>query len=263
MVFILTAINVTSRQQTWFKKAPVAADSLPNDQKAKVYQGRKYSNCTLVDHKDGHTQLNMGSLGTWWVFDDHWIGLTPEPTPYAVDGDLRYLRNFPYFWQQDNGAEGWRQCQTSSIAMCLKYLGVKGIKDDVDYLRYVNKHGDTTTREAHYGALADIGVKADFKTNLDSLDVKNQIDKGKPVAAGVLHHGTVDAPKGGGHFIVITGYGPSYWLVQDPFGEQDLVGGGWSAQSTTSGKNKHYSFTNLNPRFFVGGGATGWGWTFK
>lgn len=205
----------------------------------------------------------MGSLGTWWIFDDHWIGLTPEPTPYAVDGDLRYLRNFPYFWQQDNGAEGWRQCQTSSIAMCLKYLGVKGIKDDVDYLCYVNKHGDTTTREAHYGALADIGVKADFKTNLDSLDVKNQIDKGKPVAAGVLHHGTVDAPKGGGHFIVITGYGPSYWLVQDPFGEQDLVGGGWSAQSATSGKNKHYSFANLNPRFFVGGGATGWGWTFK
>jgi hypothetical protein len=255
--------SITSKQQTWFKKQPIASDDLPNDQKAKVYQGRAYPVKALIKQQDGHTQLDLGALGTWWIFDAHWSGLTPEPTPYGVDGELRYLRNFPYFWQQDNGSEGWRQCQTSSIAMCLKYLGVKGINDDVDYLHYVNKHGDTTTREAHFGALADLGVKADFKTNLDVADVKKQIDKGRPVAAGVMHHGTTDAPSGGGHFIVITGYSSSYWLVQDPFGELDLVGGHWLAQNPTSGKNQHYSYANLDPRFFVGGGATGWGWIFK
>lgn len=255
-------VDITSKQQTWFKKKPVAADTLDNNNKAKVYQGRMYRGCTPIATKDGHTKLDMGPLGIWWVFNDHWLGLTPEQKPYAVDGNLKYLRNFPYFWQQNNGPEGWRQCQTSSIAMCLKYLGVKGINDDVDYLRYVNKHGDTTTRDAHFKALADLGVTAAFKMNLDVQDVQNQIEKGKPVAVGILHHGTIDQPSGGGHFIVISGFSDSYWLVQDPFGELDLTGGHWLEQGPTSGKNQHYSFANMDPRLFVGGGANGWGWVF-
>jgi len=258
----MSVLAITSKQQTWFKKQPVAADSLSNDQKAKVYQGRTYRNCTFVEQRDGHTKLDIGSLGTWWVFNEHWLGLTPEQKPYAVDGNLKYLRNFPYFWQQDNGQEGWRQCQTSSIAMCLKYLNVKGINDDVDYLHYVNKNGDTTTREAHFKALAELGVTASFKMNLDVKDIQTQIEKGKPVAVGIVHHGPVDAPRGGGHFIVITGYSDSYWLVQDPYGELDLVHGQWLEQGPTSGKNQHYSFTNMDPRLFVGGGANGWGWIF-
>jgi hypothetical protein len=259
----VTTLSVTSKQQTWFKKQPVAADSLPNDQKAKVYQGRTYQGCVPVGKKDGHTRLDMGSLGIWWVFDDHWLGLVPEKKPYAIDGNLKYLRNFPYFWQQDNGSEGWRQCQTSSIAMCLKYLGVKGINDDVDYLRYVTKHGDTTTREAHFKALADLDVTASFKMNLDPKDIQKQLEKGKPVAVGILHHGTVENPRGNGHFVVISGVSDSYWLVQDPFGALDLVGGNWLAQGPTSGKNQHYSFANMDPRLFVGGGANGWGWIFE
>jgi hypothetical protein len=55
-----TLIDVTSKQQTWFKKQPVAADTLPNDQKAKVYQGRTYRGCTPVEAEDGHTKLDMG-----------------------------------------------------------------------------------------------------------------------------------------------------------------------------------------------------------
>jgi uncharacterized protein YvpB len=62
----------------------------------------------------------------------------------------------------------------------------------------------------------------------DSTDVKNEILKGRPVVAGILHHGPVDAPRGGGHFIVITGFGKDYWLVQDPFGCLDLINGGWA-----------------------------------
>ncbi len=34
------------------------------------------------------------------------------------------LTGFPWFPQLDNGPDGWRQCQSSSIAMCLAYLGV-------------------------------------------------------------------------------------------------------------------------------------------
>ena len=126
-----------------------------------------------------------------------------------------------------------------------------------------NKHGDTTTRPAQFGALNDLKVNAKFSPRLDAQDVKNEIDKGLPVAAGILHHGTPEQPLGGGHFIVITGYSSSYWLVQDPFGKLDLTNGYWASQTPTAGKNQHYSFKNMNPRFFVGGGADGWGWTFN
>lgn len=256
-------VDITSKQSTWLKKEPIQADQLSSDKKASIYQARTIRNCKVLDHKDGHTQLELGfGLGTWWVFDAHWNGLTTSVSVTAAtdENGFRCLRNFPYFYQVDNGPEGWRQCQSSSIAMVLKYLDVKGINDDVDYLRYVNKYGDTTARIPHIEALKELNVSASFKQNLDAQDVKNQIDKGLPVVAGVLHHGFVSAPRGGGHFIVITGYSDKEWLVQDPYGELDLVNGVWLSTTPTAGKNQKYSFKNLNPRFFYGGDSNGWGW---
>jgi len=256
-------IDITSKQQTWLKKKIFPSAELPNDQKAKVHQGRTIRDCKVLDRKDRHTFLEMGfGLGKWWVFDPHWDGLVTETgvKPYATQGDLRYLRNFPYFYQQDNGPEGWRQCQTSSLAMCLRYLDVPGINDDKDYLKIVNKYGDTTHREPHIQALEELGVYAKFTLSADEQDVKEQIDKGLPVAAGILHHGAVSHPTGGGHFIVITGYDKTHWLAQDPYGALDLTNGGWAAKGAVSGKNIKYSFKTMNPRFFVGGGANGWCW---
>jgi len=256
-------IEITSIQQTWLKKKPIPSYELPNDEKANVSGVRTYRNCHVLDRKDGHTLLEFGfGLGNWWVFDKHWKGLITDTSmhPYAVDGDLRYLRNFPYFYQRDNGPEGWRQCQTSSIAMCLKYIDTPGINDDLDYLRIVNKYGDTTHREPHFRALAELGVGANFITTADADIVKAQIDKGLPVAAGILHHGTAARPTGGGHFVVITGYDKKSWLVQDPYGELDMVNGGWEKTGPTVGRNIRYSYKNFEGRFCPGGGASGWCW---
>lgn len=260
-------VAITSITHTWLKKEPIPSEKLPNDQKAKIYQGRTLRNCTILKREGNHTLLEMGfGLGQWWIFNPHWNGLESKPSikPYATDGKLRYLRDFPYFWQRDNGPEGWRQCQTSCLAMCLKYLDVPGINDDVDYLKFVNKYGDTTHRAPHFEALKDLNVSAKFITSADDHIVKAQIDKGLPVAAGIFHHGTVSSPTGGGHFVVITGYDETSWLVQDPYGELDLVNGGWAKLSSVAGRNVRYSFKNFNPRFFYGGGASGWCWlSFK
>lgn len=256
-------INITAKTNTWLKKRPVQSNELKNDEKSRVIQSRVIRNCRIIQRRDKHTQLELGfGLGTWWVFDDHWLGLTTsvDIKPYATDGDLRYLRNFPYFYQQDNGPEGWRQCQSSSIAMCLKYLDVPGINDDKDYVKIVNKYGDTTWRDPHFSALAEVGASAKFTKNADAQDIKDEINKGLPVVAGILHHGTPSRPTGGGHFLVITGYSSTHWLVQDPYGELDLVNGGWAARGSISGRNVRYSFRNMNPRLFVGGGSDGWCW---
>ena len=119
-----------------------------------------------------------------------------------------------YFWQQDNGPEGWRQCQTSSIAMCLNYLKVPGINDDVDYLKIVQKYGDTTLQSSHQQALKSLGVPAKFKTDGSKESLIARIKAGFPVPIGLLHHGPVSAPSGGGHYIVAHGVFDDYCLVQ-------------------------------------------------
>lgn len=256
-------INITAKQNTWVKKEPVPSSELNSDQKVKIFGSRKIPNCKILDQKAKHTFVEMGyGLGKWWVFDEHWSGLVTDTSVkvFAVSKDLRYLRDFPYFYQRDNGPEGWRQCQTSSIAMCLKYIDFPGINDDLDYLKIVNKHGDTTRQSTHKAALDELGIDAKFDTNYAPEDIKDEIDKGLPVVAGLLHHGTVSRPLGGGHYVVITGYSDSYWLVQDPYGEIDLVNGGWERIGPTIGKDQKYSYKNTNPRIFVSGGADGWCW---
>jgi hypothetical protein len=187
---------------------------------------------------------------------------TPEPSP-SPGLITNPLAPFPFFSQQDNGPEGWRQCQTSSIAMCLRYLRVKGITDDLDYLRIVQRYGDTTSQQAHVLALKALGVRARFRRNLAAGEVQAEIKAGLPVAIGVLHHGPVSQPSGGGHYIAVYGFDATSWAVMDPYGELDLVNGGWASQAPAAGKAQRYSFRNLNPRFLPEGPASGWGWTFS
>lgn len=180
-------------------------------------------------------------------------------------GSTVALRGFEYcfFDQKDNGPDGWRQCQSSSIAMCLRYLKVKGISDDVDYLRIAMKYGISEAQETHIAALKAMGVKASFSRTRTIQQFKDQIDKGRPIAVGNYHHGPVTAPSGGGHYNVIYGYTDKAWMIMDPYGSQDLVGGSWSARGHGSGRAQLYSFANYNRRVFVPSDGHGWAWFFE
>ena len=163
-----------------------------------------------------------------------------------------------YFWQRDNyDGYGDRECQTSSMAMALKFLGVKGIGSDDDYLRVVNRYGDTTEQATHMKALGSLGVKSRFATSLHKEDVMRQIDEGKPIPCGILHHGIADHPTGGGHYICVIGYDSAGVIVNDPFGELDMSAGRWLATGPQDGKGVHYSWENFLKRWDIGGG---WGW---
>ena len=99
-------IDIKSKFNTWLKKRLVPSAELGRDEKANIYKGRTIRNCTVIDRKDKHSFVELGfGLGKWWIFDDHWEGLVTKTTihPYALDGDLRYLRKFTYFYQTDNG----------------------------------------------------------------------------------------------------------------------------------------------------------------
>ena len=185
----------------------------------------------------------------------------PEAKPAAPTNPLTGV---PYFPQLEAGdPEGWRECQTASLAMCLAYLKTPGIASKDDYLAVVQRYGDTTNQQAHRLALEALKVRGSFRQNMSHGDLLAEIKAGLPVAIGVLHHGPVSAPSGGGHYLVIYGFTPDgYYICHDPYGELDLVNGGW-AQQGTGGRAVRYSFRNLDPRWLPEGPASGWGWCFS
>ena len=203
------------------------------------------------------------------AFTDDWraVGSPAAAAPTQAARATNPLSGFPYFSQisadGSDGSNGWRQCQTSSIAMCLAYLKVPGIKDDTDYLRVVKRYGDTTSQTAHQTALKALGVRARFVQNCSASQLQAEIRSGLPAAIGILHHGTPQHPSGGGHWIAIKGFDAKAWIVNDPYGELDLATGTWARQGGNSGESQRYSFANLNPRWTVEGGGSGWAWLFS
>ena len=135
----------------------------------------------------------------------------------------------PYFYQRDSKTgQGERMCFSSSMAMAMDYLDPDAIEGDDDwYLHEVFKFGDTVSSTAQIAAAESLGFNAVFKTGLDADALEAQIDRGIPIPIGILHKGTIDRPSGGGHWITAIGYDETNFVVHDPFGQLDLIGGGY------------------------------------
>jgi hypothetical protein len=141
--------------------------------------------------------------------------------------------------------------------MLLKYLKPNSISGDDEYIQTVYRYGDTTNADIQVKALQHYGVTSEFRQNFNWTDIDSQLVRQIPVPIGILHHGPVTSPSGGGHWIVIIGRNEdnTKYVVNDPFGELDLVNGNYIS---TNGKGLLYSKKNLGPRFLVEGPGTGW-----
>lgn len=177
--------------------------------------------------------------------------------------EVKFPLDVPYFYQRDSATwHGDRMCQSSSIAMRIKQLDPSLIKDDDDYLEIVLKYGDTVSQSAHQKALAELGLKATFSTSGSKNTVCQLLDSGIAVPIGILHKGNVNSASGGGHWIVLVGYDndQEFFYVNDPFGELDLVNGGYPVSGSTAGKNQRYSMKNLLKRWLIQSDSDGWYW---
>ena len=155
-------------------------------------------------------------------------------------------------------------CFSSSCAAAAEFLrpGCLGGGRDADdrYMtKYVFKYGDTTNPTAQVRALADLKIHAVFRQNLGRDDIIHQLRKGMPVPVGYLHKGYVSNPTGSGHWCVIVGIDldAKQYIVNDPYGDVDLIYGGFPGSQ--NGHRVRYSFQNFEPRLFVEGEKTGWG----
>jgi GH24 family phage-related lysozyme (muramidase) len=169
-----------------------------------------------------------------------------SPASTAAGGTTNNPLNVPWFDQLAmNDGQGWRDCFSASSAMLAAYWGKEPNEDDYNALR--ESYGDSTSAEAQLAALRHLGLRAEFRTDGTIQTLKNEIDAGRPVAVGWLHHGPPSAPSGGGHWTVVIGYDDSGVIMNDPYGSCDLVNGGYPANH--NGSHQHYSFANWEPRW--------------
>jgi hypothetical protein len=175
----------------------------------------------------------------------------------------------PYLPQYDSTVPGQaqRMCFSSSCAMLVKALRPQTLSDgpeaDDEYLKVVNEFGDTTEVDAQLRALKKLGINARFTKKADWDLIHLKLRQGKPVPMGILHHGTAQAPSGGGHWIIAIGRnetrrpsnGGAGLIVHDPWGDLNLITGDYVNKN---GKRLTYSYRNLGPRWMVEGPGTGW-----
>jgi hypothetical protein len=158
----------------------------------------------------------------------------------------------PYYSQRDSSTKhAMRMCFSSSCAMLLEALKpgtLKGPNGDDPYLGRVLRYGDTIDAEAQLKALAYFGVQARFDQTCTLDDVKAQIDRGARVPLGCIHKGNLNSLYGDGHWICAIGYDETALIVNDPFGEMDLVNGGYV---NSYGAGLRYSYKNFSRRWEV------------
>jgi GH24 family phage-related lysozyme (muramidase) len=168
----------------------------------------------------------------------------------------------PYLFQLDSKTrEGGRMCFSSSCAMAARYLRPTclpgaGQADDLYLALLETLGGDSTDAAAQVRTLAHLGIRAEFRQDGTPEALRSQLAAGLPCPVGWLHHGSVSAPSGGGHWSLVVGTYPDGFILHDPYGEADLVGGGYASNAPTAGRFVRYSYRNWVPRWVAG--SAGW-----
>lgn len=194
------------------------------------------------------------------AFTKAWRSQLVTPLPQKPKFPLKV----PYFYQRDSKTgHGERMCQSSAIAMRIEQIDPNIIGDDDSYFAIVNRFGDTVSQTAHQKALAHLGLKAQFRQDGTERLLCELLDQGIAVPIGILHKGSVSNPTGGGHWITLIGYDEKFFHCHDPFGELDLINGGYPLTGPTDGRDQRYSRKNLMKRWLISSSSDGWLWVIK
>lgn len=73
-------LQIKASQDTWLKKAPAPATSLPDADKKLVNKGQIYAISAFLERPaDAHAQVTLEpSAGTWFIFEPHWTRNQPS-----------------------------------------------------------------------------------------------------------------------------------------------------------------------------------------
>lgn len=238
-------------QNTTFKQSTEDSSKLPEQDKVTVAAGRVFSihSWKPVDNNHMRIALLSETLGdpprnTWYAFIPHVqlikdqgqsIPSTQEPTRTPVALPASKNLNIPYKSQLDNANNPTGSCNVTSFAMVMTYFQIKnkfGVGQLEDELyRYMDNVGLSRWEPDDLARMANAyGVKDDFTTRARAVDIRKAIAEGFPC----IIHGYFTSF---GHIIVVRGYDPYGFYVNDPYGEWTSSG----YRTDLSGANLHYS----------------------
>ena len=252
--------SILAKQDTWLKKRMADSSLLLPEEKLFVPKGSAWEWSEIKMFAGiQHREVKLLADNTYWfIWEPHWKIINDVPSDahtYKKSNEVKL--DVPYYSQRDNYRDAARTCFSSTCAMMLSALKPGAISGDDDYVRTVFSIGDTTESWTQSAALERYGIETEFRQNANWSDVEDLLRAGVPVPLGVLHRGPVSSPTGGGHWLLCVGIsadGKNLW-IHDPFGEMDLVNGGYL---NSNGKYVQYSKKNLGPRWMVEGEGTGW-----
>jgi len=257
------AHTILAQRDTWLKRKPGQTSDLTPEQKLFVPKGsaHAWTNISIVPGEvDYKITLEAQPNQVWWFYPTHWK-IINDPKVTSAEPQFKHPKKLvldvPYYSQRDNKKDPLRSCFSSACAMLLKYVKPNSITSDDEYMVTVYKYGDTTEPSAQVTALEQHGLDVKFRQDGGWSDIDSQLAKGFPIPIGVLHHGPVTKPSGGGHWLTIIGRNEdnTAYVVNDPYGEMDLINGGYQ---NSNGSHLLYSKKNLGPRWLVEGPGTGW-----
>jgi hypothetical protein len=161
-----------------------------------------------------------------------------------------------YELQHDNASgQGYRECFSSTCGAIARYWGKVRNDDEYNLLRIAN--GDTTSTAAQLRTLRQLGLSAAFIQTASPDLIRREIDAGRPLAVGWIHQGPLPSGlRGDGHWSVISGYDSVATIHQDPYGEADMIRGGYVNRS--GGRSVRYSWKNWRQRWEVVPVGSGW-----
>ncbi len=185
----------------------------------------------LVDHEPEALEEGGPLWRLWSTVPAEAAGAEAEaPTGASDQLYPNPLVGVPFFQQRDSAqlSQRDRTCFSPSCSMLLEAVKpgtLQGVNRDDAYLAVVQRYGDTTDAGAQLQALAHFGVTARLVQDGDFQLIDEQIAGGIPVPCGSIHRGPVDRPTGSGHWLLVYGHTPTHLLVNDPWGEPDLLSG--------------------------------------
>lgn len=234
------------------------------EDRAQLYANRILKNCKILDKKGERTKIDFG-LGEWWIKNKAWTDDLDEKKKCkcTVEGDLHYLKDFPYFPNRPPEEETRRTqnyTHVACMAMSLKFLKLGGIESFEDYELVAR---DFCNGRHHYynkRICEKLGVFVHHSCSLGQDDIEERIDQGFPVPCALVARGRWEDPHGLASYVVIYGYDDEDWLVMDPMGEFNVERGLWNSKEDGSGKELRLNKEKLDKRLFHGGGYGAWGY---
>lgn len=262
-------LTLKAIQDSFLKRTTDQASTLPGNQKIAIAAKTEHPiNWYSVrgDHVLCEIVSQPNGFFNWYGFAKHFQIIQdgkvkedfsqPAPNKPALQDEI--LLSVPFWNQVDNIEEPHRTCNTSSNAMAAKFLGA-AIGSDDQYKNIVDRYGDTTDHGAQTKALAELGIKSQWRTDLDFKDLDDSLKAGLPVVIGILHRGPESAPAGGGHILVVVGKTKNGdYIVNDPYGSvNDNYQG-----PVSNGDRAVYKRSTLKSRWQLHQQKNGWGRTF-